>query len=75
LREKKGLVVTQNGGKSDMVELIQVSNLISAHCSACGEVILRGHKRKKTTLCYFYSCRRNGLNRSGKKRVKKNDVA
>lgn len=54
-----------------MVETVQVSNLLSAHCSVCGVQIPRGHKRKKTTLCYFCSCRRNGLNRSGKKRVKK----
>lgn len=39
-------------------------------CSRCGDVV-SDFKGKKTSLCHFCSCRRNGLRRFGKKRVKK----
>lgn len=38
-------------------------------CSRCGDIV-PDRKDKKTSLCYFCSCRRNGLRRIGKRRVK-----
>ncbi len=39
-------------------------------CSVCGDMT-PDREGKKTSLCYFCSCRRNGLRRLGKRRMKK----